>query len=419
VKSTDAVAFLFALAALIGLARVAGTIATWWRQPVVVGEIVFGILIGPSFLHGRVGDVLIPTASRGALSALATVGVAVFMFLIGLRLDHALVRGQARSAFGVALGSLLVPFVLGVALAAVLAGRHRPATTSHLGFLLFFGAAMAITAFPVLARILQERGMLETPIGSFALAAGAVGDVLAWTLIAAVLALVSAGDSHPWRLALAVPYALALYLVVRPLMARALRRVAKSDALGMGELSLVLAGLLLSGAFTEWIGLHYIFGAFAFGFLLPRDGRTREAIARPLEAITLTVLLPVYFVAAGLRVDLSHVGSSGLRDLGLIMLVAVGGKALGAGGAAGLQGLGVRDSQRIAALLNTRGLTELVVLTIGLQHGILDVELYSLMVVMAVVTTGMTGPVLSLIEYSTRRERRRPALLGPDQLSHD
>jgi len=248
----------------------------------------------------------------------------------------------------------------------------------------------------VLARILTDRHMTRTPLGVVALACASIDDVLAWSLLAAVVAISGSAGPDQWRILLAVPYLLGMLFVVRPLLQRAVSR--RPDLrLSPTVLAGVLAGLLLSGAATEWVGLHYIFGAFLFGMVLPRTGteQLREEVHDRLGQMNNTLLLPVFFLVAGLKVDLSDVGTAGLGALALILLVAVGGKFTGAFVAARLNKMPVRQSAALATLMNTRGLTELIVLNVGLQLGFIGKELYSLMVVMAVLTTAMAGPLLT------------------------
>ncbi|MER7495616.1 cation:proton antiporter [Streptomyces pharetrae] len=389
-------ALLAGLAVLVILARLLGALARRLGQPAVIGEVLAGIALGPTLFHGAISDALFPDDIRPLLSALAAVGIAVFMFIIGLEWDATLIRGIGSLAATVSFSSILLPFGLGAALALYLLDDH--AADDRTAFMLFMGIAMSITAFPVLARILTDRGMSRSPLGVVALACASIDDVLAWSLLAAVVAISGSAGPEEWRILLAVPYLLGMFFVVRPL----LRRFADHRTglrLTPTVLAGVLAGLLLSAAATEWLGLHYIFGAFLFGVILPRTGtaQLREDVHDRLGQMSGTLLLPVFFLVAGLKVDLSGLDASGLGDLGLILAVAIGGKFAGAFAAARLNRMPVRESTALATLMNTRGLTELIVLNVGLQLGILGQDLYSLMVVMAVVTTAMAGPLLNWI----------------------
>ncbi|GIJ51882.1 sodium:proton antiporter [Virgisporangium aliadipatigenens] len=394
---------LLALGCVIALARLFGAAAKRIGQPPVIGEIVAGIAVGPSLFGAGLGDALFPTDIRPALAALANVGLVLFMFIVGYEIDPATLRGRGRAAVSVALGSTLLPLGLGVALAFWLAGRHDVRNVA--AFVLFLGAAMAVTAMPVLARILADRGMVRTTVGAMALAAGAVGDIVAWSLLAFVVAMASASGVVPWHLVLIVPYLVVMFLLVRP----ALRRLAK-EKLTPDVLALVLVGLLLSCWCAEWLGVHAIFGAFLFGAVMPRDRPAlRHEILGRLEQVSVLLLLPCFFVIAGLRVDLSALGGGGLVELAAILLVAITGKVAGAYAGARLHGMDRRRSGALATLMNTRGLTELVILTVGLQLGILDTRMFSMMVVMALVTTAMAGPVLAVIYPAGQVEADRMA----------
>jgi Kef-type K+ transport system membrane component KefB len=411
---------LLGLAGIIALARVLGALARRVGQPPVVGEILAGVLLGPTLFGTVVSDHLFPAEVRPALSGLANVGLVLFMFIIGYELDHTLVRERKRVAVSVSVGSIVVPLGLGIALATWLAGRH--AVPHVLPFALFMGAAMSVTAFPVLARILTDRGMLRTEIGGIALASGAVDDVVAWSLLAGVVA-VGAADATaaPWQIVLAVPYVLVMVLIVRPMLRRLAAARERAGRLTPDILGVILVGLLLSCFTTEWLGVHAIFGAFLFGAVMPRTGgeKLRHEILERLEQVSVLLLLPVFFVLAGLKVDLSTVGGAGLLELGAILLVAITGKFVGAYAGARLHRIPARPAGALATLMNTRGLTEIVILTVGAQLGILDDKLFSLMVVMALVTTMMAGPLLALI-YPRRfverdvAEAERAALGGTD-----
>ncbi|MGW5714856.1 cation:proton antiporter [Amycolatopsis sp. NPDC003865] len=383
------------LALIVVLARLAGRLARVLGQPAVIGEIVAGILAGPSLFHGAVANTLFPVGIRPHLTGLASVGLVLFMFAVGLEFDHERLRGSGRVAVATALGALLLPLVLGCGLALVLAGRHHPG--DRLGFVLFIGVALSITAFPVLARILTDRGMNRTLLGTIALSAAAVCDLAAWTMLAAVQALAGGTGAPHWLVLLVLPFGGLLFFGVRPALRRLLTRRAGAHP-NYGHYAIVLAGLLVSAAMTQLAGLHYVFGAFLFGLAMPRRGtaKVREDLLHRAQATT-ALLLPVYFIVAGLNVDLSHVGAGGWLELAAIIAVAVTGKFAGTFTGARTQGLSTRRSAVLATLMNTRGLTELIALGVGLQIGVLDRDLYSLMVVMAVVTTAMSGPLLRLL----------------------
>ena len=388
--------FLADLAIIILFARLLGAAAKRIGQPPVVGEIIAGILLGPTLFGGKITTTLFPFTLRPALSALANLGVVLFMFVVGYELDLRLVRGRERVAASVSVSSIILPLSLGAGLGVWLASRHH--VRHVLPFALFVGTAMAVTAFPVLARILTDRGMHRTRIGGLALASAAIDDVLAWSLLAVVVAVAGAGGQQ-LRLLLAPVYAVVMFGLVRPLLRRLVGVYQKQGRLTPNVLATVLVGLFLSSYATDWMGLKYIFGAFLFGIVMPREGAAalRQEILERLEQVSVLVLLPVFFVVSGWNVDLSSVGLSGLVELCLILLVAIAGKFGGAFAGARLAGVGSQRAGVLATLMNTRGLTGIVILAVGLQLGILDKSLYSLMIVMAIVTTAMTGPLLRLI----------------------
>ncbi|MFG2092451.1 cation:proton antiporter [Streptomyces sp. NPDC048612] len=388
-SAPDASSLLLALAVLVLVCQAMAGLARRLGQPSVVGEIIGGVLLGPTLFGGRLTDTLFPADIRPLLGAFANIGVALFMFLVGLEFDRRVVRRQAGAMGWLGIGAFVVPFGLGALFAFWLLDAHpsrQPAV-----FVVFLGTAMAVTAFPVLARIIVDRGLLNSRIGGLALALAAVGDVIAWTVLAVVVAVVGT-DGHSWRLLLLLPYAATMvFLVPRLLRSRAVCRLPQRAVV-----LLVLAGVLASGAATEWMGLHLIFGAFLFGLVVPRTGLPggfREGLGTSVEPLA-SFLMPIYFVVAGFRVDLSYLDAAALGELVLILLVASGGKLLGVYGAARAARLDHRSSMGLATLMNVRGLTELVLLTVGLSLGLLDSGLYSLMVVMAVVTTIVSGPLL-------------------------
>ena len=394
---TDAQAgiFLLDLTLILVLALAFGRVARLVGQPPVLGEILAGILLGPSLFHGALSRFLFPLPVRPFLSAVANLGLVAFMFIIGMELDRRTRRGLGRITAATALGATLVPFGLGLILAVYLAGHDR--IHHRLGFLLFIAVATSITAFPVLARIVTDQGLNRSFVGTAALSAAAVCDLAAWTLLALVQAIVQ-GVSR-WQVLLVIPFVAVMVVVVGPALRRLLAGPADPGRpISGGQLALVLAGLLSSAAVTQVLGLHFVFGAFLFGLIMPdRDTMPVCAGIRDRLQFATLLLLPVFFVVAGLKVNLATVGWTGLADLGLILVTAVAGKFGGAFLGARTQGLPARQAVALATLMNARGLTELIVLAVGLQIGVIDGRLYSLMVVMAVVTTGMAGPLLRLI----------------------
>ncbi len=393
-------ALLLDLGLIVIMAWALGTLAQRLGQPAVIGEITAGILVGPTLFHGAIANTLFPRDVRPLLTPVADVGVALFMFVTGLEVDRNLLRGRGRTVVSVALGAMLLPLATGALVGWAIYRQHP--THSRLGFVLFVGAALSITAFPVLARILADRDLTRTRIGTLALACAAVDDVLAWLFLATILGIVN-GPSAWYRTVLLVPYLALCVFVVRPL----LRRYLSSDRSGRmraNTLGVLVAGLLLSGGLTSWMGLHFIFGAFLFGVIVPRETFSwlRGQIVDRVQQINGVFFVPVFFVVSGLNVDLARLTLTDFGELALILVVSVASKFAGTYLAARATGLVNRDSVTLAALMNTRGLTELIILNVGLQVGILDTRLYSMLVVMAVVTTAMTGPILNVVHPTDR-----------------
>ncbi|MFV2176050.1 cation:proton antiporter [Actinomadura sp. LOL_016] len=380
-----------------------GRIARSVRQPIVIGEIAAGIVLGPSVLGLLPGDLtqrVFPTDVRPLLSAVSQVGLVLFMFLVGWEFEKRLVKGNVGMAASISLTSVALTFGLGVACASVLYDDHDTVAGQHVSFVAFaafMGTALSVTAFPVLARILSDHGLTETKVGTLALASAAVDDVLAWFLLAYVSALVTSGGD-PTDLATIVlrsaVYIALMFLVVRPLLNRLMWRFAGKE-LWRSLLALLCAGALMSAFATTWIGIHAIFGAFLFGFVTPREPAhlLAQHIRDPLEHISL-VLLPAFFIVTGLGVDISALTGAQYAELGLILLVACTGKVVGALAPARLAGMPWREAGTLGLLMNTRGLTELIILNAAVGLGVLDDRLFTMMVIMALVTTAMAGPLL-------------------------
>lgn len=403
------------LGLILFLARGLGYLAVRVNQPAVVGEIVAGVVLGPTLFSGAIPGLLFPDDIRPLLTGMSDVGVALFMFAVGLELEGSTLRGRGRVTGGAVSGSTVVPFLLGIGLAFYLLRTHE--TTNTAAFAVFIGLSVSVTAFPVLARILTERGISKTVLGGIALATAASVDVVAWSALAGVQATAGGSGEH-WLVLLAIPYIVVMMYGVKPVLRAVFVKGGKAVAFAPWHFALVLIGVLLSAAATEAMGMHFIFGAFLFGTVMPREKTLalRTEIHDRTGQIT-SLLLPVYFVVAGLKVDLGSMRSDAFVELGVIMLVAVAGKFGGTYLGARSQGLPARPSAALGVLMNTRGLTELVILGVGLQLGLLDSGLYSLMVVMSVVTTAMTGPLLSHIYRTPVEVPLAPEPVEPDRVT--
>ena len=372
------------------------------RQPRVVGEIVAGILLGPSLLGWLLPGVsssLFPPASLGLLNGLSQIGLVLFMFQVGLTLDTSRLRQAGRAVLFTSQVSIVVPLLSGAVLALYLHDRLSSDAVSPFTFALFMGTAMSVTAFPVLARLLAERNLLNTPIGVIAISAAAVDDVTAWCLLAFLIATVRAtGDAGPFWLPVAglAAYLLVAFYVIAPLLRRT--RLAVATSVGREGLAWLLLFMILSSWTTERIGIHALFGAFVAGVILPKNESLVRYVSERLDPLTSALLLPLFFAFTGLRTSVGVLnGASAWMDCVLIVAVAVAGKLAGCAVTLRLTGASWRDAVAVGVLMNTRGLIELVILNVGLDLGVISPTLFSMLVIMAVVTTFMASPLLELL----------------------
>ncbi len=391
------------ITAIIIVARAFGWLFHRIGQPAVMGEIIAGIALGPSLLglyFPAVFEFLFPVESLGNLKILSQVGLIMFMFVVGMGIDWEVLKRKSFDALIISPVSVAFPFALGMLLALGLYRDFAPAGISFLAFSLFMGIAMSITAFPVLARILQERGIQETRLGVLAITCAAADDVTAWCILAAVIAMVKAGSFHSalYIIALSLIYVVIMTRVVKPLLQRLAERHGTQSGGNKTLLVIAFLTLLFSSWVTEVIGIHALFGAFMAGAIMPgRDG-IKRLLADRVEDFSLVLLLPLFFVFTGLRTQINLLTDVHLWLLaGLIIAVAVIGKFVGSAVAARVVGQSWRDSLAIGALMNTRGLMELVVLNIGYDLRVLPPQIFTLMVIMALATTAMTGPALDAI----------------------
>ena len=392
------------IAVILIVARLAGWFFRKLHQPRVIGEMVAGILLGPSLLGWAakpVSTTLFPAEKLGGIELLSQIGLLLFMFLIGLELDVKQLRESGRTAIATSLVSIVAPFLLGLGLAFSLYPRFSNQTVSFTGFALFISIAMSITAFPVLARILMERDLLRTKVGALAIACAAVNDVVAWCVLAGIVVLVrSSASSLPLWVTLVGLSALVFIMlkIVRPALRRLVAHYENRGGLTHDSLALILLLTLLSGWVTEFLGIHALFGAFLVGVVMPRHHEFIKDLLLRLESLTVVLLLPLYFAFTGLRTSFLVLSGTTMWGTCLaIIALAVIGKFGGSALAAKLGGMSWRESSAVGVLMNTRGLVELIILNVGLDLGVLSKELFSLMVLMALVTTFMTSPLLSLI----------------------
>ena len=404
------VTLLLQVAAIVITARLVGVLFGRIGQPQVMGEIVAGIMLGPSFLGWAAPalyQALFPATSLSYLNALSQVGLLLFMFLVGLEFNTTVIRHLGRAAVLTSNVSIALPFVMGSLLAAYLYPRLADPNVTFPAFALFLGAAMSITAFPVLARILTEGNLLGTQVGAVAIACAAVDDVTAWCLLAVVVFLVSASNTAlPFWLTLigTLTYIGVLLFVVRRYAHYFVDLYRRRGAITQDILGLVLILMLISGWITESLGIHALFGAFLFGAILPRDRDFVKAFIAKLEDLTVVLLLPLFFAFTGLRTNIGLLGDGSLWIMcAAIILVAILGKLGGATLASRAFGMSWREAGAIGMLMNTRGLVELVALNIGLDIGVLSPTAFTMMVLMALVTTFMTTPLLNRIYPAAMR----------------
>jgi Kef-type K+ transport system membrane component KefB len=394
---------LLALAVIVVTARVVGALFGLIGQPAVIGEVIGGIMLGPSLLGRVAPDVyaqLLPGSVTPFLGIYAQLGVILYLFLVGLELDlGSVLRKSGHTTLAISHASIIVPFLLGSALALVLYPLLSSSDVPFTVFALFLGVSMSVTAFPVLARILTDQEISKSRMGALALTCAAVDDVTAWCLLALVVSIAQARALDVIRtVALTVAFVFIVLLVVAPIVRRLIPWIDRSKDFTRTGLSIVFIAMLASAMTTEYIGIHGFFGAFLFGAIIPHDSRIAVELNRRLDDFVAVLFLPAFFAYTGMRTQIGLL--SGLENwllCGVIILVACVGKFGGTLVASRLSGLKWRDSAALGILMNTRGLVELIVLNMGLDLGITSPKLFTMLVIMAVVTTFMTTPVLQLI----------------------
>lgn len=400
---------LLQLIIILVTARACGLLLRYFGQPAVIGEMAAGIVLGPivfGALFPEFHAALFAKASLPGLSSLSMLGLVLFMFIVGaeLRAPDG-VRAQLKAAGAVGLLGVLVPMVLGIGISPWLHPTLAPAGVGFWPFALFMAAAMSITAFPVMARILKDRGMTQTRLGRLALSSAAIADVFAWIMLAFVVALTGAGEGY-LGFAKTTLGLLALCVLVfgalKPLFAYLLRTQAPDGRPSLMLLGAILIALLACAALTEWLGLHAVFGAFLFGACLPRDDRLLQYLSERVEYLAIVLLMPIFFALAGLNTTADAFAGAGLGALALILSAAIFGKLVGGAAGARLTGYGWRESLATGSLMNARGLMELIVMKVGLDAGLIGPELFTMLLAMALLTTVMTGPLLNIFAGRVR-----------------
>jgi Kef-type K+ transport system membrane component KefB len=402
----DPLAILLAqIVMIILVARLFGWVFKKIGQPTVIGEIIAGIVLGPSLVglyFPAFSAALFPVESLGNLKFLSQIGLILFMFVIGMELDVKILKNKASEAIVISHASIIIPFAMGIGLSYFVYKRFAPTGVEFLSFSLFMGIAMSITAFPVLARIVQERGIHKTKLGAIVITCAAADDITAWCLLAVVIAIVKAGNfvGSLYVISLAVFYVLAMIFLVKPFLKRIGDLYGSKDSIGKPVMAIFFLFLILSSYATEVIGIHALFGAFMMGSIMPDVSKFRMIFIEKVEDVAVILLLPLFFVYTGLQTEIGLINDPYLwKVTAAIIAVAVIGKFLGSALAARFVGQNWKDSLTIGALMNTRGLMELIVLNIGLELKVLTPEVFAMMVIMALVTTFMTGPALDFINF--------------------
>lgn len=408
---------LIQIIAVLLMVRLFGYLFSLIRQPSVIGEIVAGIVLGPSVLGFFFPDAfqfLFPVESLTNLELLSQVGLILFMFVIGMELDFSVLKNKINETLVISHAGILVPFFLGILASFWIYETYAAAQTPFMPFALFIGISMSITAFPVLARIIQERNMTKTPLGTLAIASAANDDVTAWCLLAVVIAISKAGSfaSALYSVGLAAVYIAVMFMAVRPFLKKVGEVYANQEAINKTFVAFILLNLIISSCTTEIIGIHALFGAFMAGVVMPSNIGFRKVMMEKVEDISLVFFLPLFFAFTGLRTEIGLINSPELWIVCLLLVtVAVAGKLGGCAVAARLVGESWKDSLTVGTLMNTRGLMELVALNIGYEMGVLPPSIFVILVIMALVTTFMTTPLLHLVEHIFIRHEEKLSLV--------
>lgn len=390
---------------IILTARLFGWICMKIKQPSVIGEMIAGIVLGPSLVgmyFPEFSAFLFPKESLGNLQFLSQIGLILFMYIVGMELDLSVLRKKAHDAVVISHASIIIPFALGIGLSYFIYQEFAPSGIQFTSFALFIAISMSITAFPVLARIVQERNLQKTKLGTIVITCAAADDITAWCILAAVIAIVKAGSftSSIYVIIMAIAYVFLMIKIVRPFLKRVGDLQAGKNTISKPMVAIFFLTLILSSYVTEVIGIHALFGAFMAGAIMPENTKFRTLFIDKVEDVALVLLLPLFFVFTGLRTQIGLLNDAHLWiTAGFIILTAVLGKFAGSALTARFVGINWKESLTIGALMNTRGLMELIVLNIGYDLGVLSPEIFAMLVIMALFTTFMTGPALDFINF--------------------
>jgi len=401
--SSPVIIFILQLIVIIVTSQVFVFICKKIGQPAVVGEIIAGIVLGPSLLGNllpAVSGFLFQKNSLGNIQMLSQVGLILFMFVVGMELNLEALKKKARAAVIISHASILVPYLFGVLLSLYLYKLYAPGNIPFYAFALFLGIAMSITAFPVLARIIKERNMVHTRLGTIAITCAAADDITAWCLLALVIAIVRAGSLNAsfYTILLTIIFILVMLFVVKPVLKKVIEEKNADNKIARASIALVFLVFLCSSFVSEAIGIHALFGAFLSGVIMPQHFNFREQVINKTEDVAAVLLLPLFFVFTGLRTEVGLLNNGGSWGICLLVtVIAIAGKFGGSALAAKVTGESTYSSLAIGTLMNTRGLVELVVLNIGYDLGVLTPQLFTMFVIMALVTTFMTSPLMNML----------------------
>lgn len=395
--------FLFQLLLIISVAKLTGFLLSKLGQPAVVGEIAAGIILGPSILGAVFPEFsaqVFPAESLKGLQYLSQIGLLLFMFIVGLELDFSELKGEAKSIAIISSLSIIFPFIIGTIVGINIFNSFTPEHHTILSFTLFMGISFSITAFPVLARIILERNMQKTRVGYLSLSSAAINDCSAWFILSIILAYIKTENFYDalTRLVFIVLYLLFMFFVVKPLIKKNLHRIENHFTI------IMIAIVLLSSILTEALGIHALFGAFIAGLIISDKSFNKSDLIKKIHDISVILFLPIFFALSGLRTSIGLLNNSYLWFIFIIILIlAILGKLVSSAMAAKISGLSWRESLSIGVLMNTRGLIELIILNIGYDLGIIQPTLFTILVLMAIVTTFMTGPLLEIIKQKSNK----------------